>query len=96
MAVQITPELRYADTNYSQIFVDELLVEFLARNFSGLTDDRRRIVARVIFEISQVLLDHSVIHGGDDQAAVVEELKTVLRSYIQTHIDATAHSTPSN
>jgi AcrR family transcriptional regulator len=94
VAVQNTPELRSADTNYSQILVDELLAEFLASTFSGLADDRRRIVTRVIFEISQVLLDHSVVQGGDDQAAVVEELKTVLRSYIQTHIDASAPASP--
>jgi AcrR family transcriptional regulator len=90
MAIQNTPELRAEDKYYSQIFVDDILAAFLERNLVEMPDARRGIVARVIFEISQVLLDHSIIHGGDEQPIVIEELKTVLRSYIQAHIDANA------
>lgn len=97
MAIQNTPELRAADKYYSQIFVDDILAAFLERNLKGLPEGRRRIVARIIFEISQVLLDHSAIHGGDDQPVIIDELKTVLRSYIQAHIDANAPAAaPSN
>lgn len=90
MAIQNTPELRAADKYYSQIFVDDILAAFLERNLKGLPEGRRGIVARIIFEISQLLLDYSAIHGGDDQPIIVDELKTVLKSYIQAHIDANA------
>lgn len=86
MAIQNTAELREADKHYSRIFVDETLAAFLLRIVPNAAEERRKRIARIVFEVSQRLLDHSM-HGGPEQdTGIIEEMKILVRSYLMSHV----------
>ena len=86
LAIRNTAELRQADEYYANMFVNETLYNFLSRVLPDIEEDRRRAMARIVFETSQVLLDHSVRDRKAQDTLIVEELKMILTSYVGTHI----------
>ena len=86
LAIQNTAELRQADEYYANMFVNETLYNFLSRVLPDIEEDRRRVIARIVFETSQVLLDHSVRKRNSQDTLIIEELKVILTSYVGTHV----------
>lgn len=82
LAIQNTAELREADEYYANIFVNDILLNFLRRLLPNVPDVRRQTVGRVMFEVSQRLLDLSMQLGPKQDLSVIEELKRMLRYYM--------------
>lgn len=87
-AIQNTAELRAAEEYYADRFVNDALVAFLRRVLPYVDDGERETLGAIVFEVSQRLLDHSMRHGAEQDRRSVEELKVMLFSYLQTHVDA--------
>ncbi len=94
MAIQNTAELRESDAHYNKIFVDDILVNYMARILPGLEPERRAAVGRIVFETSQRLLDHSMSGRGGQNAMVISELKLLLNSYLRRHMTDSACPSP--
>lgn len=88
IAIQNTAELREADEVYVKNLVHNNLVPFLRGIMPGAKDGELEVVARTMFEVSNILLDSSMRKGAKQDMGLVQELKVVLRSYLQHHIDA--------
>ena len=85
LAIQNTAELRESDEHYNRIFVHEYLTPYLANALPEIAPDRRDAMARIIFEVSQRLLDYSMQANPQQDAIVIDELKLLLKSYIAAH-----------
>ena len=84
-AIQNTAELRESQEHYNDRFVNDTLATFLILVMPQASEDERRLVGSVLFETSQNLLDFSVLAGEDQNAQVIEELKTLVISYLSAH-----------
>ena len=94
MAIQNTAELRESDAHYNKIFVDDILVNYVARILPGLEPIRRPVVGRIVFEVSQRLLDHSMSGRLGQNAMVITELKLLLNSYLRRHLGDARSAAP--
>ncbi len=86
MAIQNTAELREADEHYHGIFVNENLATFLRTVLPSASDERRKDIARIVFEVTQRLLDHSMRNAPEQDSDTIRELKLLLRSYLASHV----------
>ena len=91
-AIQNTAELRAADEHYSNIFVNDILVSYLAGVLPDAHPAELKTIARIIFEVSQRLLDHSMQCGEGQDERVIDELKLLLGSYIRARVDQMEHA----
>ena len=84
-AIQNTPELRESDQHYTRIFVGEYLSSFLRRVLPRADDEKIASIARVMFEVSRVLLDYSMFADPAQHRPVIEELDRLLKSYVNSY-----------
>jgi AcrR family transcriptional regulator len=89
-AIQHTPELRESDEHYSTIFVNDILANYLQTVLPLAARQRRQTIARIVFEISQRLLDHSMQCGPEQDDGVIEELKLLMHAYLSAHVQLAA------
>lgn len=87
IAIQNTAELRESDEIYVNNLVNNNLIYFLRSVMGNARDEELDPIARTMFEVSNILLHSSMRKGPEQDMRVVEELKVVLKSYLQHHID---------
>lgn len=65
-----------------------MLADFWEKVIPGKDGTQLKTISRVVFEISNLLLDNSMRNGQKQDELVVDELKFILHSYISSHIAA--------
>lgn len=84
-AIQNTPELRESDQHYTKIFVGEYLSSFLRRVAPKADEQTIANIARVMFEVSRVLLDYSMFADPGQHRPVIVELDRLLKAYVESY-----------
>lgn len=88
LAIQNTAELKEAREQYRNTLINEDLVFFMRRNLPNTSEKQLQTIARVILETSNLLLDQSMRSGEKQDELIIDEMKFLLHSYVQSHIDA--------
>lgn len=88
LAIQNTNELHEADEQFREQIIDTIIVAFLRRIVPGTAKRQLTIMAGVIYETSNLLLDKSMRGGREQDDLVVDELKFLLHSYLTAHIES--------
>jgi len=83
LAIRSTPELREQEDVFRKELIDRTIVVLLSRIAPDLPEDRRAIVGSVILEVSNLLLDQSMRKGDPQDQRILEELKSLLKGYLQ-------------
>ncbi|HIA48218.1 MAG TPA: TetR/AcrR family transcriptional regulator [Candidatus Hydrogenedentes bacterium] len=86
LAIRSTTELQESDILFRENLIDSLLVNFWKKVIPEKDDTQPKTIARVIFEISNLMLDHSMRNGKKQDELIVDELKFILHSYVTSHI----------
>lgn len=96
LAIQNTAELAEARDQYRSTLVNKDLVYFVQSILPKASETQAQTIARVILETSNLLLDQSMRSGDAQNDLIIDELKFLLHSYLQGHIDSTraAHLGP--
>lgn len=85
--MQNAPQLAAADLEATKKSRQHNIV-LLNRILPDLDEHRRSIIGRIMVHVSGRLLTISILDEAEDHPIVVEELKFLLKKYIQGHIDA--------
>lgn len=89
LAIQNTAELAEARDQYRSTLVNKDLVYFVQKILPNTSATQVQTIARVILETSNLLLDQSMGSGDAQNDIIIDELKFLLHSYIQQHINST-------
>ncbi len=90
LAIQNTAELRDSSEHYRDSLIDAPLAIFLGRLVPGAPRSQIRTMGRVVLETANLLLDLSMRAGPKQDEGIIRELKSLVHSYLRTHIDAGA------
>lgn len=88
LAIQNTAELAEARDQYRNALINDDLMFFLRRILPDASDALLLTIARVMLETSNLLLDQSMRSGEKQDELIVDELKFLLHSYIQAHVES--------
>lgn len=89
IAIQNTAELRDPDDEYRYRLLSTHLIPFYRRLLPNTPHEQLERIAGVIFDIFSLLLDSSMRSGeeGEQDPKVVDELRTVVKSYLRHYIE---------
>lgn len=88
LAIQNTAELKEASEEYRALLINDQLAGFLSELMPGASRSQLLAIGRVMLETSNLLLDLSMRNGDEQDVTMIDELKFLLHSYIDAHIEA--------
>jgi len=86
LTIQNTPELRDASEDYRNALIDERIAVFLRAIAPHICEERLHVMGRVVLETSNLMLDLSIQASEQESDLMIEELQTLLKSYIRSHL----------
>lgn len=87
LAIQNTAELRDSREQYRNVLLRETVTGFLRNILPNAPDAQIAMIGRVTLESSNLMLDLSMRVAPQDEH-MIDELKLMLHSYIQAHVNA--------
>jgi AcrR family transcriptional regulator len=90
LAIQNTAELRDSSEHYRDSLINAPLAMFLGRIVPGASRNQIRTMGRVVLESANLLLDLSMRSGPKQDEDIIDELKSLLHSYLRDRVDASA------
>lgn len=88
LAIQNTAELRDSREQYRNVLLRDTLMGFLRSILPHATDAQIGTIGRVTLETSNLMLDLSMRGGAAQGQQIIDELRRMLHSYIQSHVSA--------
>src|SRR5690606_10136095 len=87
LAIQNTAELRDSREQYRNVLLRDTLMGFLRTILPHASDNEIATIGRVTLESSNLMLHLSMREAPQDER-MIAELKLMLHSYIQAHVNA--------
>jgi len=88
LAIQNTAELRDSREQYRNVLLRDTLTGFLRTMLPHASDSEISTIGRVTLEASNLMLDVSMRSGPTQDEHIIDELKLMLHSYLQAHVNA--------
>jgi AcrR family transcriptional regulator len=88
LAIQNTVELRDSREQYRNVILRDTLTGFLHTILPHASDTEIATIGRVMLETSNLMLDLSMRGGAAQDEYIIDELKLMLHSYMQAHVNA--------